>query len=56
MPRAFIFGMKHHLVDLYHIYTYHDPRGQDGPAPGVTWFHIDLYRENIEKSSSPEPE
>ena len=34
--RALIFGMWHHLVDLYQVCSNHTPGDKDGPAPGVT--------------------
>ena len=42
--KPMIFGMWHHLVDY--------ARGaKNGPALGGYIFYIDLYRENIKKSS-----
>ena len=35
-PRGFLFGMQHHLVDLYHVCSNYAPRVKNGPAPGVT--------------------
>ena len=37
-PRALILGMKHHLVDLYHICSNYAPGAQHGNAGGVTCF------------------
>ena len=43
MPRAFIFGMKHHLVNLYQVCLNYNkkkyiPGAKKWPAPGVTCF------------------
>ena len=38
-PRAMIFGMKHHLVNLYQVYSNYSPGAKNGPAPGVTGLH-----------------
>ena len=37
-PRALIFGMKHHVVDLYQICSNYTPGAKNGPTPGVTCF------------------
>ena len=37
-PRALIFGMQHHLVDLYQVYSNYDPGAKNGSAPGVICF------------------
>ena len=37
-PRALIFGMYHHLVDLYQVCSNKAPGVKNGPAPGVTCF------------------
>ena len=34
--RSLIFGMEHHLVDLYQVCLYYAPGAKNGPAPGVT--------------------
>ena len=34
--RALIFGMKHHLVDLYPVCSNFAPGAKIGPTPGVT--------------------
>ena len=47
-PRALIFGMKHHLVNLYQVCSNYIPWAKNGPAPGVT-FNIDLLRGKHEK-------
>ena len=36
MPRALIFGVKYHLVDLYNVCLYYAPGAQNGTALGVT--------------------
>ena len=37
-PRALIFVMKHHLVNLYQVCSNYFPGAKTGPAPGVTCF------------------
>ena len=37
-PRTLVFGMMHHLVDLYQVYSNYPPGAKNGPAPGVTCF------------------
>ena len=37
-PSALIFGMKHHLVDLYQVCSNYAPGAKNRPAPGVTCF------------------
>ena len=37
-PRALIFGMKHHLVDLYQVCSNLTPGGKNGPTLGITCF------------------
>ena len=37
-PRALIFGMENHLVDLYQVRSNYSPGAKNGPAPGVTCF------------------
>ena len=41
--RALIFGIKHHLVELYQVCSNY--------APGGHMFYTSLYRENLKKSS-----
>ena len=36
--RAFIFGMKHHLVNLYQVCSNYIPGAKNGPAPGLICF------------------
>ena len=55
-PRALIFGMKHHLVDFNQVCSNNAPWAKNGPAPGYHMFCIDLYRENMKKSSSLKPQ
>ena len=45
MPRALIFGMKHHLGDLYQVCSNYAPGA--GPRARGHMFYIGLYRENI---------
>ena len=39
MPRALIFGMKHHLVDLYQVCSNYIPGAKNGPPPGSHVLH-----------------
>ena len=43
-PRALIFGMKHHLVNLYQVCLNYFPGAKNGPPRGHM-FYIGLYRE-----------
>ena len=36
-PRALIFGMKHHLVDLYQVCSNYVPGANHGP---LQWLHV----------------
>ena len=47
-PRALIFGMLHHQVDLFQVYSNYIPGARNGLTRGSNV----LYRENMEKSSS----
>ena len=47
--RALIFGMKHHLVDLYQVCSNYAPWAKKRPSPGGHMFYIVLYREKHEK-------
>ena len=38
MSRAMIFGMKHHLVILYQVWSNYISGAKNGPTPGVTCF------------------
>ena len=38
-PRALIFGMKHHLVNLYEVCSYYIPGAKNGPVPGSHVLH-----------------
>ena len=38
-PRALIFGMYHHLVDLYQVCSHYTPRAKNGPTPGSHVLH-----------------
>ena len=44
-PIAFIFGMRHHLVDLYPVCSNYAPEAKIGPVRGVHMFNIGIYRE-----------
>ena len=48
MPRALIFGIWHHLVDLYKICSNYSPGDKNGPTSSHM-FYIGLYREQHEK-------
>ena len=48
-PRALIFGMKHHLVNLYRVCSNYIPGANNGP-PRVYLFNIGLYREKHERN------
>ena len=41
-PRALIFCMKHHLVDLYQVFFQIMDLGQKWPCPGGLMFYIGL--------------
>ena len=47
-PRALIFGMKHHLVDLYQVCSNYSP-GPKMAYPGGHMLYIGLNREEREK-------
>ena len=38
-PRLLIFGIKHHLVDLYQVYSNNIPGAKSGPIPGSHVLH-----------------
>ena len=38
-PRALIFGMFHHLVDLYQVCSSYPPGANNGPKPGSHVLH-----------------
>ena len=54
-PKALIFGMCHHLVDLYQVSSNYAPWVKRGPPCWVHMFNIGLIRENIKKSSFLKP-
>ena len=37
-PRALIFGMYYHLVDIYQVFSNYPHGAKNGPAPGITCF------------------
>ena len=45
--RALIFGMQHHLVDLYQVCLYDALGVKTGPAPGVTSLNIGTKKANF---------
>ena len=46
-PKVLIFGMYHHLVDLYRVCSNYTPGAHNGPVPRGHMFNIGLYRENM---------
>ena len=38
-PKALIFGIKHHLVDLYQVCSNCTPGARNDPAPGTNVTH-----------------
>ena len=52
-PRALVFGMLHHLLDLYQVYSNYAPEAKNGPPRGHM-FYIGLYREKHGKIFSSE--
>ena len=48
MPRALIFGMKHHLVNFYQVCSNYIP-GAKMTCPQGNMFYIDLYRGKHDK-------
>ena len=38
-PRALVFGMKYHLVDLYQVCSNYSPGVKNGPVPGSHVLH-----------------
>ena len=50
-PRALIFGMQHHLVNLYQVCENYAPVAKNGPALGGHMFYKGLYKETWKKSS-----
>ena len=55
-PRAFIFSVKHHLVDLYQVCSNYAPGANKWAGRRGRMFCIDLYRENLKKSSCLKPQ
>ena len=53
-PKALISGMKHHLVNLYYFCSNYAPGAKIWARPRGHMICIDLYRENMKKSSNPE--
>ena len=53
MPRALIFGMYHHLVDLYQVRSNFIPGAKNGPAPVVNCFtYAYIGKKNIGNKST----
>ena len=44
-PKAFIFGMKHHLVNLYQVCSNYTPGAKNGSTPGSHALHRLKYGE-----------
>ena len=38
-PRAFLFGMKHYLTDLYQVCSNYAPGAKNGPTQGSHCLH-----------------
>ena len=53
-PRALIFGMKHHLVNLYQVCSNYIPWAKNGP-PGGNMFYIAYIGKTLKKSSCLKP-
>jgi len=47
-PRAFIFGIYHHLEVLYQSCSNYTPEVKIDPGPG-SQFYIELYKENFKR-------
>ena len=56
LPRAMIFGMLHHLVDIYQLCSNNAPEAKQGHTLGVKCFTKDDIGENIKTSSSLKPQ
>ena len=54
-PRALIFGMEYHLVDLYQVSSTYTPWANKSPCPGGQMFYIGFYRESVKKTSCLKP-
>ena len=54
-PSALIFGMKHHLVDLYQVCSNYIPEAKKVPRPWGQMLYIGLYKENLKKLQGLEP-
>ena len=51
-----IFGMKHHLVNLYQVCSNYIPGAKNGPPSGSHVLHRPIYKKKkIEKSSCLKP-
>ena len=50
-PNLLIFGISHHLMEFYQVYSNYSPGAKKGPALGVTCFHR-LIKGKCEKKSS----
>ena len=53
--RALIFGMKHHLLNLYQACSNYIPRAKNGHLLGGHRFYIGFYREKHKNSSCLKP-
>ena len=53
--RVLIFGMYHHLVDLYQVCSNYAPLSKNDPAPGVTCFTWAYIVKNMIKSTGLKP-
>ena len=55
MPKALIFGMQHHRIDLYQVCLNKAPWAKNGPVPRFTFLHR-LILDKHEKSSRLKPQ
>ena len=49
-PRALIFDMKHHLVNLYQVCSNYGPGAKNDHSPGITCFTKAYIGRNIKKN------
>ena len=55
-PKALRFGMRHHLVDLYQVWSNYIPAAKNGPALRVTCFTKAYIERTMNKFSCLEPQ
>ena len=54
-PRALLYGLKDHVVNLYQDRTKFTPGAKNFPTPG-SHISMGLYRENVKQSSCLKPQ